>query len=63
MVQMANQREANNIMRYLDNAPVFGTRLQFQQCKQNIVHNDTEAFTLDNGELILEKKCKLIGNV
>lgn len=55
MVQMANQREANNIMKYLFNASVFGTRLRFQQCMQNIVYNESKPFTLNNGELILEK--------
>lgn len=50
MVQMANKREAHNIMSHLDDAPVFGARLSFQLSKQTILNSNTESFTMPNGK-------------
>lgn len=49
MVQMANRREANNVMQYLNGVSVFGTRLSISLSKQSILHNNSEAFTMPNG--------------
>lgn len=51
MVQMGCDREANNVFRYLQGINVFGTQISFRPSKQNILHNNTEAFTMPNGSL------------
>lgn len=50
MVQMGSEREANNVLRHLQNVEVFGTQLSFRPSKQNVLHNNTESFTMPNGK-------------
>jgi heterogeneous nuclear ribonucleoprotein L len=49
MVQMAEERQANNVLRHLQGIPVFGTQMSVRPSKQNFLHNNSEAFTMPNG--------------
>ncbi|KAI6192326.1 hypothetical protein M3Y97_00325100 [Aphelenchoides bicaudatus] len=49
MVQMGSDREANNVLRYLQKVNVFGTQISVRPSKSNVLHNSTEAFIMPNG--------------